>query len=1072
MVKIVIGLDHRNKPFDGDLLLTVACPVECDFCIYSCTASKEPEKWMPEHTIRRVAEEYSKNGVGVRISGGEPFYDLEKLESCLDILLEYYHPRDLLIISSGFWGHKKEDARRCLSLIKNKGLDLIVISYDRFHARRIPITNIKNIIETAKDVGIEMALRLSLDSESYDLIDKVAELITKHRLPIEVHRWGMFGRAEKLNGEVLKDYNKTYNYISKKIKENAKKCGAPEDLRYYLTHTAKRSQRKQYSEFFPTTFPNGNVYGCSMTMKGCFMGNINRENLDTMMGRWKKTLPGHFALSEKNCSEIVNFLPKGGERCDFCKNWPFIDFREKRIAKEALGRLFVKIKMDEDLNTLIDRMKQNEREYLLSFRLTESDLNPNTGRKIEKLLQKLKENNIRFLISRPFPKCLRINKDYGQPTGCLDCHELFSVEDGKIVYCDDSLGPDIKSVENRQKIVDIFIRRNKKIPDSCIFCIHNIRETCNFLCNRKFEEGEKPKTPTLKTKLEVIRGHATAWDKVLEENIVFKKSMKKSLLTDKIIKYISENQTREGYIKQMSPMINYTYLFSAILHEINERPSPNTIKFLSRCQAGFMGFGEEPGEMPWIDWTEYGVEALKWVELKIKDEQNLIKVYKNLQKNGGFQQITSFMPDILTTFKIVKILSILNSEPADRNGAIEYIKNNTNLDNLYQIYRYIESMKFLRYKFKNKELQELSNRLSKFRTDGMNYESLFYLLYSLKSIGKNIIEYRIDEEKIENLISNNNPRELLFLLKILNLFSIPIKNKDKIIEYCKNHELKNGGFVFDNENYIFKQNAAIHTLYLLDRTDAIDKIKYINYLNSAASSNGWGAVPNQETDRDLYTTSSLIIHKILFNNRYLDNKLKLKIVSKLNNRIKMLLNNKVWGTYYYARSVKEILESFMLLSIDINKDTLERLINKMFSFLNHDGGFGNDKISFVYTTYLSVYAIWLAEKYMNYKYNENPRWIEKIKNKTSDWLKACQNNDGGFGASPKQFSNIQATAYAIFSLYLIGNDLEEPEKTTEWIKQRQNDNGGFAQERGFESDLLLTFYSLSTLIILDLFRKG
>jgi len=491
VVKIVIGLDHRHKPLDGDLLLTIACPVECDFCVYSCTASKEPEKWMPEHTIRRVAEQYSKNGIGIRISGGEPFYDLEKLSKCIDILLEYYHPRDLLIISSGFWGHKKEDARQCLSLIKNKGLDLIVISYDRFHARRIPIINIKNIIETAKDIDIEIALRLSLDNGSYNLIDKMTELITKHRLPIEVHRWGMFGRAEKLNGEALKDFNKTYNYIHKKIKENAKRYGAPEDLRYYLTHTAKRSQRKYCSEFFPTTFPNGNVYGCSITMKGCFMGNINRENLDMMMEKWKKTLAGHFALSEKNCNEIVNFLPKGWEKCDFCKDWPFIDFREKRIAKEALGRLFVKIKMDEDMNELIDKMKQNEREYLLSFRFAENDLNPNTGRKIEIFLKKLKKNNIRFVISRPFPKCLRIRKDYGQPTGCFDCHELFSVEDGEIKFCNDLEGPlitNITNVKNRKEILDYFsenVKREEKIK-RCETCMYNLRNKCNLFCNFKY----------------------------------------------------------------------------------------------------------------------------------------------------------------------------------------------------------------------------------------------------------------------------------------------------------------------------------------------------------------------------------------------------------------------------------------------------------------------------------------------------------------------------------------------------------------------------------------------------------
>ena len=72
-------MKNNYKKLDGDLLLTTSCPIECDFCIYSSNPNGE---WMPEETIRKVAKEYTKNDIGIRISGGEPFINFQKLEKC------------------------------------------------------------------------------------------------------------------------------------------------------------------------------------------------------------------------------------------------------------------------------------------------------------------------------------------------------------------------------------------------------------------------------------------------------------------------------------------------------------------------------------------------------------------------------------------------------------------------------------------------------------------------------------------------------------------------------------------------------------------------------------------------------------------------------------------------------------------------------------------------------------------------------------------------------------------------------------------------------------------------------
>jgi hypothetical protein len=495
---MVIKYDFRHKKLDGDLLLTTACPVECDFCVYSCTASKVPEKWMPEKTIRRIAEEYSKNDIGVRISGGEPFYDLQKLERCIDILLEYYKPIELLIITSGFFGSDRKNAEKYINVIEKRSFDTLVVSMDRFHQKTIPLKNIENIIKVCKQKDIEVVLRISLDFLSFSLIDKVAGLIVKNKLPIEVHDWGIFGRAEKLDKYPLREEDKVREYLVSKIKEFAEKYGAPPDSRYYLSHAAKRSQRRYEDEFFPTTFPNGNVYACSMTMKGCYMGNVNKENLLEMINKFKNTFPGHYVFSDSNCYPLKNFLPeKFNSKCEFCKDRFFIDV--DKIPEEALGREFVKINANSNLDNLFKRIQEKkksvpkngyEREYLLSIRLAEKDLNKATEKRIKNFLDKLKINKIRFALSRPLPPCLGKITDNSQPKNCFECRELFSVENGSIRYCNgikNSKEHRLELVKDRSQIYNYFKTEYDKLkhPEKCKACLFRIRNQCTGICFNK-----------------------------------------------------------------------------------------------------------------------------------------------------------------------------------------------------------------------------------------------------------------------------------------------------------------------------------------------------------------------------------------------------------------------------------------------------------------------------------------------------------------------------------------------------------------------------------------------------------
>jgi len=495
---MVMKLDSRHMKFDGDLLLTTACPIECDFCVYSCTASKNSRKWMSERTIRRVAEQYSKNNIGLRIGGGEPFYDLQKLEKCIDILLEYYKPYQVLIITSGFWANDEKNTKRYLELVKKNGFDRILISTDIFHLKKIPLKNVENFVKIGKELGLDPVIRITLNGMPEQVMDKLIEIVVKYQPKIELHEMGLVGRAEKLpedfglnNIKVIhEDMKKRWELFVYKLQKTAKKSNMPTDINLYRTYAAKRSQIEEALEFFPTTFPNGNVYCCSMSMKLGYLGNINKENLDIMISRLKKTFPGTIIFRESRCNNNWRFIsPKDRDKCDICRDQPLIE--NGPFVSEYLGRKFVLVTM-RNLSSIIKKY-DGKHELLLSFRLGKNDLNQKSGMEILKLFDELKKRKIRFKLSKALPKCLfgqgwsKVVEDFNLPKNCFECHELFTLDtENMIKFCNvvKQIGPKFEYMKNREQIFEYFkIFYDKLEPsEKCKSCIFYIRKHCDGLC--------------------------------------------------------------------------------------------------------------------------------------------------------------------------------------------------------------------------------------------------------------------------------------------------------------------------------------------------------------------------------------------------------------------------------------------------------------------------------------------------------------------------------------------------------------------------------------------------------------
>lgn len=475
---MVVQLNPSYKKFDGDILLTVACPVECDFCVYSCRASREPEKWMPAETMRRVAEQYSKNGIGVRIAGGEPFYDIPKLEECINIVLEYYAAGEVLIITSGFWAECAKNAEDGIKFLKEKRIDRLVVSFDRFHLKKVPPQNMTRICEAAKRHGTEIVLRVSLDSNSRGICDKTAELITEYDARIEVHDWGLFGRGALIDASCLEKSKEMREYLSEKIRECAARYNVPADMNHYLVCSAKRSQLGYAKTFFPTTYPNGDVYGCSITANGSYMGNLNEEELSVLIERWKNTLPGNVVLSESSdCNTIKRLLPDGARYgCDFCMNQPFTG----NPPKNSIGRKFVSASPEK-----IQRYGPNRQEILISLELAGIETNKNSIAAMWSYLSELEKSNTRFVLSRPVPKCIPYGLYWVKPPkNCYECAELFTVKGGQIVLCGSNEGIPLEKAPSRAELYTKFksIRAASGLPTRCSACVYFSRRTCDGFC--------------------------------------------------------------------------------------------------------------------------------------------------------------------------------------------------------------------------------------------------------------------------------------------------------------------------------------------------------------------------------------------------------------------------------------------------------------------------------------------------------------------------------------------------------------------------------------------------------------
>lgn len=467
-------LIKKNNFFinQGHIIITLACNLSCEHCLFRCGPSRE---WMPPDIISKAAEEYYQNNIkNVRIMGGEPFLDLEKFETALNIIKKFYKSNQISTITSGFWAADRKKTEKILNLIK--GIRRLDVSVDRFHQKKVPIENVYRILESSKRLDIKVHLRLMLDSKSSFLLQRLIDLINRFSPEFSVCPLDFKGRAENFDISINKNYPKFESYLLSKT--NIKKNSYQE-----------RNFQKAQLFLEPSVFPSGNAYSCCDALKLTYMGNINNESLSLMLIRATKSLPSKF-LSIK-CKTHKFLSPKDKDKCEICRNQPLIE-NILNFANEWIGREYLSIHLDESFDNILKKILKKERQILIFFELNEKNLNSKAGNKILKILKQLKENKIKFKVSRSVPPCIlncHATKNFGIPYDCYECNELFTVKEGFIHFCNtlkNKKGPKFDISKDRKYIYNFFVREHDKLPilKKCKSCIYFIRNSCNGMCFR------------------------------------------------------------------------------------------------------------------------------------------------------------------------------------------------------------------------------------------------------------------------------------------------------------------------------------------------------------------------------------------------------------------------------------------------------------------------------------------------------------------------------------------------------------------------------------------------------------
>ncbi|MFC2171841.1 hypothetical protein ACFLU6_04335 [Acidobacteriota bacterium] len=279
----------------GDILITTACPVSCDFCLYACTP--QGEKISPDLT-GRIARGYRDIGVSrLRLLGGEPFMFPRLLSDCLDRILQSWPAADVDIVTSGCWAKSPSKVSEAMAPVLDRGLKKLILSLDAFHLRKIPFDNYRRIVEWAGKHSFQIIVNIHYSDGLKPMIPMLLELGRTHEFTVLLSKIFPIGRASGLSEKELA-------------------VSGFEPFKAILIDGGIRTEVLSGSCFRWCASPNGELYFCCMCQKTNLAGDLLRDSFETIVQNTKD------AFSSNNRRIAHAFLnnkgPSDGFACFTC----------------------------------------------------------------------------------------------------------------------------------------------------------------------------------------------------------------------------------------------------------------------------------------------------------------------------------------------------------------------------------------------------------------------------------------------------------------------------------------------------------------------------------------------------------------------------------------------------------------------------------------------------------------------------------------------------------------------------------------------------------------------------------
>ena len=144
-------------------MLSYKCSAACRHCMYACSPKWQGD-WISENDLEGGLSqlagriEPSPWGVqtislnhGLHFAGGEPFLNFELLVRAVEIADELEIP-STFVETNCFWCRNDEVTREKLTLLKEKGLDGILISVNPFYAEYVPFERTERCVRLSVEV--------------------------------------------------------------------------------------------------------------------------------------------------------------------------------------------------------------------------------------------------------------------------------------------------------------------------------------------------------------------------------------------------------------------------------------------------------------------------------------------------------------------------------------------------------------------------------------------------------------------------------------------------------------------------------------------------------------------------------------------------------------------------------------------------------------------------------------------------------------------------------------------------------------------------------------------------------